>query len=67
MLTIFLLEELDDLQPSSCNNITKLNREKRQEERKIEKRELVFKIHLQSSHSLLGVKTPNSYCRLEVL
>ena len=33
-----LLVGLGDLQPSSSSNITKLTREKRQEERKIEER-----------------------------
>ena len=56
MLTLFLLVELGGLQSPSSGNITKLTREKRQEERKIEERKLVFKIHLQSFHSLLGVK-----------
>ena len=72
MLTIFLLLELGGLQAPSSSNITKLTREKRQEEGNIEKRKLVFKIHLQSCHSFLGVKTPIllvdlRFCRLHHL
>ena len=58
VLTLFLREELDGLQPSSSSNITKLNREKSLEEREIEEMKLIFKNHLQSCHSFLGVKTP---------